>query len=454
MRALVLILLSILPLFSLTLQEKIKLAEQVANDAIEGKKTDVKKPTQKAEVPKKQPSDKVENKKVEKTKYVVDVDKDFIDGRYVGKVGQSQSERTDIRKTIENINKITKSAKAYTFAETKLFLIISDVPESVSPVKEVAKACERAFENYFSGGYLSSFSAKNTIRVFPEKNKINSVGISSDESGIFIDIRWDKSLNLEDVAWMFARSIFEKVALSAKIKCEYPEWIKNALTALVLEEVQLGIPTYYAKLSSERPHKDILSILKYPNDQKDKDLRMAHSYWLFKALGKVSEPQNLFLLIRNVIEGKFSADKTFAEFEKIINKPSNTNTDIWLGCVISAEVCSRSGGVSSCSVSEREILRLCSVRAFVNDEPISVPCDKLFKYSESSVKSAQVRLNEIKMLLVKINPLFFNSAVLLGEVYEAFLKNDKTKYDKSLNEFLLEFTCSRNTAKEVEKSIK
>ena len=65
-----------------------------------------------------------------------------------------------------------------------------------------------------------------------------------------------------------------------------------------------------------------------------------------------------------------------------------------------------------------------------------------------------MRLAEIKMLLVKVNPVFFNASVSLGAGYEAFVKDDKTAYDLHMKQFMEEFSRAIKISKEVSNAIK
>ncbi len=451
MRIILFLLLCSLPLCALTLQEKIKLAQQAADASVHGKNKSVKKQSPKKSENKSSVSTKI--LATPKVKYVVN-DNDFIADRYVGKIGQSSAERDEIKASVDKAEKMAKSKKDYVIAETKMFVIVSKDTNALSDVKMLVGACERVLQNYFGSLPSKAFTSKNTVKIFPKNTEMQNIVITSEGVDVVVNFKWDKSLSIDDASWALVRSVFEKLANIDNAKCSFPEWIKSAFQGLVAEEIQLGIPTYFSRLASDNPHKNVASILKYPQGESNSNLRKAHAYWLFKSLGKLSERYNLFVFVRNVIEGRIAEAEILTEIEKIINKPDSVKVDLWLGCVMSAEMYARVGGVASPKTSESEILRLCSVRAFSGVEPISVSCDNLFRYSECALEPAKARLNEIKMLLVKINPLFFNSCVLLGEVYEAFLNEDKQKYKESLKEFLLEFTRARNTAKDVEKALK
>ncbi len=454
--------------FALTLEEKIEIARRAADDAVasgsagggivSGDADIFKKPAQpqkKVEQPRSEtPISKVPTSNTSaKPKYVVDTSKDFINGMYIGRVGQSDEERKASMDFVKKTQDLPKDGSGLSFSETDLFFIAGKDASAVSNLRRVAVACETAFENLFpKWAYAKVFQAKNTLRVFPSDTQMRNVVISNDSGIVFIDVKWSENLSLDEVCNILARSIFYKLALSQKREYKMPQWLTWAMECAVLDEIKLGVSSYLARQAIDFPHKDVISILSYTGNEKNLQACKAHSFWLLKALAKVSDKSNLFAMVENVAEFALSAEDTFAQFKKIMRSPNDVDADLWLGCVMSSEICARSGGVDSCKASELEILRMCSVRVFVNSQPVSLPFDKLLSCSkEISMSSVNARLLEIKTLLVKTNPVYFNSAVLLGEVYEAFLRDDNALYESKIQEFITEFGKARSTAQEVEK---
>ncbi len=460
---------AVVPAFALTLEEKIEMARRAADDAVASGSAGggiVSGDVDILKTPETQLQNKVEQKKSKlakpetstsnmptKPKYVVDTSKDFINGMYIGRVGQSDEERKASMDFVKKTQELPKDGNGLSFSETDLFFIAGKDASAVSSLRRVAVACETAFENLFpKWAYAKSFQAKNTLRVFASDTQMSDVVISNDSGIVFIDVKWSENLSLEEVCNALVRSIFYKLALSQKREYKIPQWLAWAIECAVLDEIKLGISSYLARVAIDFPHKDVLSVLSYTDKEKNLQACKAHSFWLLKALAKISDKNNLFAMTENVVGFALSAEDTFAQFKKIMRLPNDVDTDLWLGCVMSSEICARSGGVDSCKASELEILRMCSVRVFVNLQPVSLPFDNLYSCpKENSISSVNARLFEIKTLLVKTNPIYFNSAVLLGEVYEAFLRNDNALYASKIQEFIVEFGKARATAQEVEK---
>ena len=445
--------------YALTLEEKIEMARRAADASVEGKIENVdiingKLPSSseaKSELLKVGVQKLLDNPKSEQ-RYVVDTSKDFIGGRFIGRVGQSEADKKDMIASIKKAEAFSAKAKAISFAETDLFFIAAEDSEALSQVKKIAKSCENVFEQLFpKGSYVATFVPKNSIRVFPKDTKMADVVVSKSDDMVFVDIKWSEHLELDVVCSALVDSVLKRLFASKERVYKLPQWLHWGIECVVADEVKLGVSTFFARVASENPYSDINSILGYSKQSVDENIGKAHSFWLLKALQKLTDKQSMFALIGNIISMNLTPTQTFAEFEKMLSLPQNVDVQLWLGCVISSEVCARSGGVDSCRDSEIEVLRLCSIRVFVDGKPESVPCDRLFAFGESAKISAKTRLLEIKMLLAKVNPVFFNATVVLGEVYEAFIAENQKLYAKKMSEFIDEFTKARATVIEIEK---
>ena len=428
-----------------SLQEKIARARAQADAALEVKSKP--KPTQ---------ADKTTTKEETKTKktqskYVV-LESDFVNGMYIGTVGESNAYLEDMKKSVATADKLSSNASKISVAETGIFLIASENANAVSEVKDVAQACEKVFENAFSADYTKYFAKKIEIKIFDKADKPVSVYVSKDVAEI--SIAWNKSLLLEDFSSALVEVIFRRICSEEKSQCNIPLWLKVGLQYAVLDEVKVGVASHFARNATEQPHKKIVDIFSYSAEDFKQPEKQSHAYFLFKALQRLADKPSLYLFAMNLIQNNISGMQTYVELEKLLSSPSGVNTDLWVGCVMLAEAYSRSGGVLTMSNSELVVLQMSSIRHFVKDEVISVSCDNLEDFSSEIHSEIKLKISEIKFALVKINPVYFNSLRALGLTYEAYLSADKHAYKQRLSEFLDEFNRARNTAKKVEQSMK
>lgn len=147
-RFLTALLLSVCVCAAATLEEKLRLAQSAADAAVfsdeaAGAKPDAKIETSKGEPPRATSAEtpsQAGSVSPAADKYVVSPS-DFIGGRYVGRVGESEAERRVIRDSVEKAAELSKGNEKISMGETDLFFISSPDAKAVSMLKEVAAAC-------------------------------------------------------------------------------------------------------------------------------------------------------------------------------------------------------------------------------------------------------------------------------------------------------------------------
>ena len=119
-----------------------------------------------------------------------------------------------------------------------------------------------------------------------------------------------------------------------------------------------------------------------------------------------------------------------AELEKLGKFPRER----W-ACIFNGEIYARLGGVQDIDDSDSEIARL-AVLPTSNSvgERIGVVASDALKFASEAhfTRDAKTRVLEIKVALIKINPLYYNSLVLLGNLYEFAIDGDREGFESSL----------------------
>ena len=399
--------------------------------------------------------------------YVVDTERDFINGKFVGRVGQTEDEKREVIETLRAADSAAKDAQDLNFAQTKFFLITSKNRAAVSAVKNAAAAVEAALAELLpTETYTVQAEIKNNINIFDESQTERNINVSTSATAATIDLRWNKTLDLGDVCQTLAETVvLRNVAERAKTSGQTPRnresrkipfWLSQALRLASLEKIQLGIPSYSARLAAQTPPESAEAIFDYTAErpsQIDFSTRRAHAYWLVKAIIKMSDRGAFEKFAETAIAQNLTGAETFAELQKLLALPADKGTDMILGCVMTSEIYARTGGVDTPRDSLSELVRLANVRVFENGIPRTVACDTLISANLQNTDAVKTRLTELKLLLAKINPIFFNAAVALGNVYEAYIKGDKDAYNQTLETFFTEFERARKTAKTVETAL-
>ena len=384
-------------------------------------------------------------------KYVVD-DSDFIGGHYIGKVGESEADKKQVRESLRLAEKLLKENNGLVFGESKMFFVAAkDDRDAVSQLRYAAAAFEHALFGLFPEGAFAQQSmpkiAVNAVAAGGESAKV-----FSDGKTVGVNVVFDENLSLEDFVYALTDAAFERWSIADGAKFNPPSWVRDAVAYFALEEIGLGVPSESARVAAENPYKSLSDIFNYPRSDFDARTRAAHAYWLFKALVKVADRPSLAAFVSVVSTQKLSPVETLAELAKMLGFSDGRDIDMWLGCVICSEMYARSGGVDSVEASRREILRLASVVFFEDDTRVCVPFDALFArpVPETVLRS---KIDELKFAIPKTNAVFMNSALALGGVYECRLRGDRRAYDKALGEFLAEFARARSAASAVKRAI-
>ena len=386
-------------------------------------------------------------------KYVVSPS-DFIDGRYVGRVGESEAERRAIRDSVEKAAELSKGNEKISMGETDLFFISSPDAKAVSMLKELAAACEAAVFDFFPESLRARFVPKSEIRVFlPNPNdgaEEDSRGVSvfADARSAVVNVVWSENLALEDVADALVRAMLKRVFAGDSLSAEPARWIVAAVGCDAIGRIQSGAISHFARIAQENRYSDLREIIAL--SASDPELARARAYWLLRALRILTDRPAVLAFAENVSQKPDSAMREMS----LLAGVKESELSLRAGVVMAGEYTLRSGGVLSCAASRGEVLRLCSLRYFDSDSlPHSAAFDSLDKHGEAVRNSAAARLGEIKAVLGKINPVYFNAAVSLGTVYENFLSNNG-KYAESVAAFAAEFSKSDSTAAAVERAMK
>gem|GEM_PF-5748326 len=379
-------------------------------------------------------------------------DSDFIGGHYIGKVGESETDKEQMRESLRLAEKLLKENKGLVFGESKMFFVAAkDNRAAVSRLRYAAAAFERALFSLFPEGEFALQSMpKISVNVLPSADK--SAAVFSEGRTVGVNVVFDENLSQEDFVYAMADAAFARWSLAAGAKFAPPSWVRDAVAYFALEEIGLGVPSESARIAAEKPYKSLADIFNYPTSDFDARTRAAHAYWLFKALAKTADRPSLAAFVSVVSAQKLTPAETLAEVAKMLGFSDGRDIDMWLGCVICSEMYARSGGVDSVEASRREILRLACVVFFEDDTRVSVPFDSLFA---RPVPDAVLRskIDELKFAIPKTNAVFLNSALALGGVYECRLKGDRRAYEEAVGAFLAEFARARSAADAVKKAM-
>ena len=385
----------------------------------------------------------------DKTPYEVNSE-DFIDGYYIGRVGDTPEQRKQALESLERAKKLLKAAGRINIAESKMYMIASESDEEgVSKLKYLSKALEQSLFDVFPGDLITG-KHKIVVRILPSDAPIKRP-VYTDGKFVYADFRAG-DISMDDALRALLEAFFIRYGLDVNIQLAPPQWVKDALLWNALENAQLGISLKLARMAAASPYRNIRDIFSSSGNF-GADTKAAHAYWLFRAMLKMSDRYTMLSFVENISKKKMTSQEVFDEVKSMLGTPEDRNLDQWIGCVMYSEIYARMGGVDTVKKSRLALLKMSAVKYFEDDKLKIVPFDRLFDSPGLPKSAVQARLDELKFALLKINAVFLNAAVGLGAVYESYLSGNKAAYEAAVDAYITDFDRAKATARAVERAI-
>lgn len=264
-----------------------------------------------------------------------------------------------------------------------------------------------------------------------------------------LSVKANKNLNLEEFIRRTISLCLKSYAFSLggeEAFKDVPHWLELAVGARVAQRISSGITFEMARYAAENPPETLDKVLAYkpsPDGVVNK-FQESSAYWNLLALG-VAYQDSLGGLISEILK---SPAKRGAILESIKAKNGGKNFDLHWRSYLLGEIYGRLGGVKGLKDSDDEILRLTILLRQRQGEALEPIFDeKIFEYAPFSKSEIKSRLLEIKLALPWVNPVYYNSLVALGKMYQAALDGDREAFGANRTDFLNEFKNAREISK-------
>ncbi len=403
---------------------------------------------------------KIEPKKIEKElkeKYVVDTSKDFVNGYYIGVIGDDSAKREERKKEIlDNIERAKKvSSEKYFSFNNRLFSLTSDEYNAHSTMIYIVGEFEKLFDLFFSSDDENlSFSKKIWLKVSNEKegeNVAKKTVLSISKSGDFsLYVAWSKNLKIEDFCKAMSEALLMKVAYESGGEAaarKVPQWLKSAFAKAMEQSIRYGVVVDFAQVAADNPPPMPISVF---STQSVSELSAIHAYWTLVAIEKVGKDKAMLSsFMRSACRG--DSPESLVKRLDVFNTRKIDFT-LWWRCLITGEIWARVGGVLSAERSVEEIARLAVLSVESPDGGrMGVSGSKIWENRELYAKEIKLRIIEIKVTLSNINPLYHNVLVSLGEMFEGAENNDESDFNEAKSNFMHDFQVAKNLSNETKK---
>lgn len=274
-------------------------------------------------------------------------------------------------------------------------------------------------------------------------NFLESVGGSSN----IISVKANKDLNLEEFFRRVINLYLKSYAFSIggdKAFSNVPYWLELAMGARVAQRVSNGVTFEMARYAQKNPPELLDKVFDYKAHAEVDRFMESSAYWNLLAL-KVAFGRDFAALMSEILK---SPDRRGEILNLIKDRNGGKNFDIHWRAYLLGEIYSRLGGVKSLKESDDEILRLAILlRQRQGDTLEPVLGEKIFEIAKFSKPEIDSRLLEIKLALPWVNPVYYNSLVALGKMYQAAFDGDKEAFEFNRADFLNEFKNAREISK-------
>lgn len=393
--------------------------------------------------------------KPERDVYVVDTSgDDFINGYFVGKIDgkQVKSDKKDSPQILEKKETEPSPKQRYYSAQNGMFYLVTDNHAAIGIGYDFIRMCAALFDAYFSEtGSPIVFTRKITLQLVSNKDfKIDgdfSVMLY-DDGEITLAAKWSDDLDFDGFCKLLTGAALRKVSLESGGLENWknpPYWLELAMAQALAQEMRFGTAVDLARIAADNPPPDMKSILKFSRSDKiDTRIMDAHSYWMLRSVEKAARTRQALAGFLKFALKNSDADKTEAAFASEF-VPSFYDFDTWWRCLITGEIWARLGGVNTPDWSDSEIMRLAIIQTdSQSGERVGVSDLDIFENREFILDELEARLMEIKVAMPKMNPLYYNSLVSLGRMYEAALDGDEDDFKAAHSDFLAEYKNARD----------
>ena len=388
----------------------------------------------------KQPAQTPSEKNV--AKHVVDTDKGFVNGYYVGRLGDGEG---DVKRAVELAKKKSDEPRLYSY-DGRLFAVVSDDYSAHSFAIRAVRGCEKLFDAYFANVDGKLTLARKVDLQFTGKKTDSPARVSVSRNGdVVLTFGWDKSLRLEKFAAAVAEGLLYKIAFEnggeAAVR-RVPFWLKRAMSDLFEQTLRYGVPVEMAERGAKNPPPMPARVFEMNGVS---EASLSHPYWTFISAMRAAKgdaPRFAYAAL---------AGEPPQKLESRLRKyaPPSADFGLWWRCVLAGEIYARLGGVMSPARSAEEVARLAVLQVDSPDGRTGVPLDALMNVSDAD--ALKLRALEIKVAFAVINPVYHNSLVSLGKIYEAAAERDSEAFEKARAEFLSDFKNARAVSAEISR---
>lgn len=317
------------------------------------------------------------------------------------------------------------------YLEKPHFIVVGMQLDSVHTMSNLATEAIRSLQRRVT--IPKEFTPKILIQLVPAEEAFIETDYKVYDNGAetVISYRWDASITLETAAEGIIEGIMRTLNRQRYGEAVSPPvWLKLAM----LEDLRVSLSNerldYLTREAKFLPYMKLDQILNAKDDFGiARDVFSMHAYWLMRffgyEIGSKTKERQLFEALSLQRDSAQVLTRAFPEYYA-----DESTRSMWWAVGVQGQARSQGNVILSLGESRRRIQELAAVTAQISDADYRFSAGELWEErAKPEVQQAVIQnLREIKMEIPRVNPLYYNSLLSLGQMLEALAYGDEDAY--------------------------
>lgn len=353
-----------------------------------------------------------------------------------------------------------KSELAERFSQRNLFHVVGQDYVSVQFVGQLSDQCVHIGEDYFSLPLdppqailvkLIPESAAEFEPAYVVRPQVNG--------GVHVWIKWGPNTEFSEVCQALSKGMLARTAIwhfGQNAPAAIPDWLQMALGEVLASHVRMAMIDQQradALKTGPMPIEKILNAKgPYGTGLTDYEL---NAVWLFRFLENQSRSQEDFRRVcAAFLRGMPPVSILIKAYPGQFNDMKEL--ELWWQTGFQATVRGRQTPFYSLEESRELIRRLAFVTFRADQGDVRGAGAELWPHREKEAFQVAIsdRIRVCKLEIQKINPVYFNTLLSLGLVYDSLQQQDKQRFDATLARFVLDYASAQQLEVEIRRLLR
>lgn len=277
---------------------------------------------------------------------------------------------------------------------------------------------------------------------------------------VHVLIRWAADTRFEDVAQALASGLLQRTAIwhyGLEAAAKVPDWFELAFGQELIVDIRPAAIDQQRERALETPAMSIeaLTTAEGPFGAELSEIAV-DAGWLFRFLSLQTKTTAAFRRVCSAFLAGMNPNAILVKaYPGYFEDPREM--ELWWAVGFEATVRGRQPPFGSLEAS-RELITGMAFVTFQNEggEDKRVAGQSLWESqnNEEARLAMQQRVREVKIEIQKVNPIYFNSLLSLGLLFESALGEDESAFEEALAQFALDFQMAQTQELEIKRLLR